>query len=215
MSQIIIPYRGLLPPKTATPPINSNSVLIGSGTVQDESQPFYGLYNWGETAQIYLASSLNAINPGVKTLKKIQIYLQGYAPNYTYSDVEVWLGHVVQNEFPSGTTVGYSGLTITNLTKCWQNAFNCNQSGATLYFCDFENAAQGGLSTFNYNGTSNLIVIFKNKDGAWTSGYGYTRRTALTRYGMAEVHQDASYPANGTAMTRSLAVMNIEIFYNY
>lgn len=215
MSQIIIPYRGLLGQQSATPPVNSNSVSIGTGTTNDDSIPFYGLYNWGETAFIYLASSINALNSGAKNINKIQIYLQGYAPNYTYSDVEVWVGHVVQTEFPSGTTVGYSGLTITNLTKCWQNPFNANQSGATLYFCDFANVGQGGLSTFNYNGTSNLIVIFKNKDGAWTSGYGYTKRSTLTRYGMVEVHQDASYPANGTAMTRTLAVMNIELFYTY
>lgn len=219
MSQIIIPYRGLLGQQAAVIPPDGCvanqglTIQAGSGNTNDDSSPLYGLYDYSETAHIYLQSYFGS---GQKRIRRLEFYLQGYNTNYTYSDVEVWVGHVVQNEFPSGITVGYSALTITNLKMCWKGFWNAGQ-GAGWYYIDFENTAQGGQGIFCYNGTSNLIVIVKNKDGSWQSGYGYTQRTnfsgASTRYGMAKIFQDTTYPPNGTVMSRISALMNLRIAY--
>lgn len=182
-------------------------LIVGTGTSQQYDIPFYGLYNYGESAQIYLQSSLGA----TKQIKWFGWYFGGWTVPYTFTNVELWLAHTTNNEFPSTVSVGYSTMTLTNLTKVYTGAWNVSSNGVWIYAPFQQN--------FCYNGVNNLMVIAKNYDGAWTSGYGYTQYSSLTaspvgqQYRTANVYQDPSYPANGTAMTRAQKVGNGRLWY--
>jgi hypothetical protein len=181
--------------------------VIGTGTTRVDQYPLYGLDNYGETASIYTAANLNALAAGSKQIRGIGYYFRGFTVPYTFSNVEVWLAHTSNAEFPVGTTVGYSGMNITNLTKCDVASWTISVNN-TFQFRIFN------TSNFCYNGTDNLLVIMKNYDGAWASGYGGA--DAQTVVGFRTVYtlgQNAAYPPNGTAMTREQRVSNIRIYY--
>jgi hypothetical protein len=65
-------------------------------------------------------------------------------------------------------------------------------------------------TNFCYNGTSNLIIGWENRDGSWTSGYGWGESISSTNSG-AIAGQDNSYPTgNGTRISQR---MNLRILY--
>jgi hypothetical protein len=175
--------------------------IYGTGTTNSNLVPAYGLYNYSESAHIVPQTSIGT----GKRLNRIAFYYTGWTIPYTFSAVEIWIGHTTNAEFPVGVSVGYAGMTITNLTKVYSGSFTISANN-TWMFVDFN-------PLFCYNGTDNLIVLFKNYDGSWTSGYGNTQNTATANYRQAYVYQDPSYPANGTAMTRALRQINIRLWY--
>lgn len=205
---IINPYQVDGSAFSCASPIQGVTTDYGTGTTNFSYAPFYGLYDYGETADILLQSQVGT----GKQITGLGCFFSGFTTPYTFSTVEIWVGHTTNNEFPTGVTVGYSTMTITNLTKCYSGVFSITTNGAwkTVNF---------NLSNFCYNGTNNLIVIFKNFDGSWTSGYGTSRHTFSGldavgfRYRQVDVAQDTTYPANGTAMARNQYYNNIRLLY--
>lgn len=187
--------------------VQNTDTIYGTGTLSQFEVPFYGLYNYGESANIMLQSSIGAS----KNIWRVAYYFTGWTIPYTFSSTEIWMAHVVQSEFPASVSVGYSTLTLSNLTKVWSGSWTISANN-TWFFVNLN-------TNFCYNGTSNLLIINKNYDGSWTSGYGATYYSSLTaspvgqQYRMAYVYQDPSYPANGTAMTRQQRVSNIRLYY--
>lgn len=208
MSMIINPYQVDGSAFSCASPIQGVTTDYGTGTTNFSYAPFYGLYDYGETADILLQSQVGT----GKQITGLGCFFSGFTTPYTFSTVEIWVGHTTNNEFPTGVTVGYSTMTITNLTKCYSGVFSITTNGAwkTVNF---------NLSNFCYNGTNNLIVIFKNFDGSWTLGYGTSRHTSSGldavgfRYRQVDVAQDTTYPANGTAMARNQYYNNIRLLY--
>lgn len=201
MSFIINPWKAANPEFVCAASVQGVSTDYGTGTTGVYEVPFYGLYNYSETAHLLPQSSLGA----GKALTRIAFYFAGWTVPYTFSNVEIWIGHTTATDFPAGVSVGYSTMTITNLTKVYTGAWTIS-SNNTWFYVNFS-------PYFCYNGTNNLIVIVKNYDGSWTSGYGYTLNSSSANYRQAYVYQDPSYPANGTAMTRALRQMNIRLYY--
>jgi hypothetical protein len=58
-------------------------------------------------------------------------------------------------------------------------------------------------SPFVYNGTDNLLLIWENRDGDWTSGYGWAKCWFDNTHNESwRLYQDYTYPAGtdyGTA----------------
>lgn len=208
MSMIINPYQVSGPPFSCATPIQGLNTDYGTGTINFSYAPFYGLYDFGETANILLQSQV-----GVgKQITGLGCFFSGFTTPYTFTNVEIWVGHTTNNEFPVGVTVGYPTMTITNLTQCYSGPFSITTNNAWK-------TENFNLSNFCYNGTNNLIVIFKNFDGDWDPGYGFSRHTftALepvgSRFRQVNVEQDTTYPPNGTAFARNQYYNNIRLLY--
>lgn len=201
MSFLINPFKASDPEFICSSAVQGINTDYGTGTTQVYEVPFYGLYNYGESAHIYPQSQIGS----GKAITGVGFYFAGWTVPYTFSAVEIWIAHTTATDFPAGITVGYSAITITDLTKVYSGSWTNSVNNAI----QFVNLAP----KFCYNGTDNLLIICKNFDGTWTSGYGYTRNTAVANYRQAYVYQDPSYPANGTAMTRVQRSMNLRLYY--
>lgn len=178
--------------------IVGTDIQIGTGTSNDNSQPFYGLYDYGQSQNIYLASELGAS----KQITGFQVYMEGFTGSYTVNNQELWIGHISQSEFDSTPALDLSDLTLSDYTQVVAN-FSFIFSTAGWYQLSFD-------TNFCYNGTDNIVVVWKNNDGTWLSGYGNTHTHTSTNRS-AEKHQDDSYPTGDG--TRSSNRMNMKFEY--
>jgi len=105
---------------------------------------------------------------------------------------EIWIGEISNTTFPTTTpAVDFSDLTfIKPLTKVTTrnvsivNNLTWNTVGFDFPYC--------------YDGTNNLIVVWKNYDGAWASGFGECQVGNVVSRGMSKTADTAFPTGNGT-----------------
>jgi hypothetical protein len=127
-------------------------VVVGTGTSSSYLLPTNGLYNYSWGAQLYLASELNFSG----LIDSIEFYVSSVTPPYTMNNQRVFIGHT------SMTSYGTSQPDTTQMTLIYNGTCTFNNTGW------YQIAPQ---SPFSYNGSSNLLIYWVNKDGTWTSGY--------------------------------------------
>ena len=144
------------------------SDTIGNGTSTSSYFPSYGFYNYSLTQQIYTASEIS----GAGLINSIAVM-----PSNFYSTnvrtLEIYLGHTTESSLsnfihPSDMIKVYEGSPVMT-TGQW-------------YTFDFDQA-------FNYNGSENLLVCFRDMTGSYASSsyfYGHTNPNGNSRY----VYQD-------------------------
>ncbi len=151
---------------------NSHFDTIGNGTSTSSYLPVYTCYNYSLTQQIYKASELN----GAGSLSSISFMPSSIAtPNGTSRNIELYVGHIADSSaanfvYPSDLSLVYSG-SPTFVADQW-----CQ--------IDFD-------QSFAYNGTDNLLVIFRDLTGAYScsnSWYVHSAGSNASHY----VYQDAS-----------------------
>jgi hypothetical protein len=176
---------------------------IGTGTSNNYEMPFKGIYHYSISASIYLQSELGNLP---KRIKSIQFYFAGFTTPYTVTNQEIWIAEVAQSSFDTAPAVDFSDLTITNLTQVKTSFTHTVTANNQWYQFDF-------TTPFTYNGTSNLIVIWKNYDGSATiSGAGYGRTTSATSRGMYKFN-DPSFPTGDG--TRINEILNAKFIWDF
>jgi hypothetical protein len=176
---------------------------IGTGTNNNYELPFKGIYNYSQSGCIYLTSELGNLP---KKIKSIQLFFAGFTTPYTISNQEIWIAHVAESAFDAAPAVNFSDLTITNITQV-KNAFNLTITNNNQWYqFDFD-------THFNYNGTNNLLLIWKNLDGSATvTGAGYGRTSNATNRGMYKFN-DPSYPTGDG--TRISEILNAKFLWDW
>ena len=116
----------------------------------------------------------------------INIEVGGYSNGYTYNNQTIKMYHVVEDIFDSnGQPIDLSNLTIYDETIVKEN-FTWTVFGAGWKVFDFD-------TNFCYNGTDNLLLVWENRDGTWTSGFGHGEyNPAISK--AAYARQDNSFP---------------------
>jgi len=142
-------------------PVIGNTFQIGSGTSNSTSSPAYGLYDYSIYGAIWLDTEFSG---GEKQLTGLEVEVKGYTSGYTYNNFEIWLYEVEEDVFSSPQPVDLSNLTLSNeqLVK----TFNWTISTNGFQVWDFD-------TNYCYSGTKNLMMICRNYDGSWQSGYGW------------------------------------------
>ncbi len=139
-----------------------NTVSIGNGISNVRRYPFDGYYDYSHTMFIYTNDELGSAS----TLEDIQFELGGYSTPYYFNDITIKLAHTSDEQFGTNIQVDLSNLDTSDVTTVLANyALTISDNGWTTF--EFDN-------TFDYNGTDNLLVIVENRDGSWSSGYGYS-----------------------------------------
>ena len=126
---------------------------IGEGTSTTGYFPFYTLYNYSISENLFLASELTeaGVQPGQVTS------LSWYATNetgYAQQGISIWMANVSDTELTTtshvttGMTLVYTG-SMTPATG-W-NEFPCN------------------AGTFTWDGTSNVLIFCQRNNGDWNS----------------------------------------------
>lgn len=176
---------------------------IGTGTNNNYELPFKGIYHYSQSGCIYLTSELGNLP---KTIKSLQLFFAGFTTPYTVTNQELWIAHVAESAFDAAPAVNFSDLTITNLTKVKNSFTHTVTNNNQWYQFDFD-------TNFNYNGTSNLLLIWKNIDGsASISGAGYGRTSNATNRGMYKF-SDPAYPTGDG--TRISEVLNVKFLWDW
>ena len=128
-------------------------VTIGSGTLTDQSLPTYAAYNYSITQQIYTASEIGQagtiqklafFNNGAEETRTFDLYLLS-TDKQVFSSTNDW-------EYVSSSTIAFSG-SVTFLTGDWT---------------EIELA-----TPFEYDGASNLIVVFDDNTGIYAPGMDF------------------------------------------
>lgn len=183
---IIDPYR-FQPVSSCATPATGAVTQIGTFSTNSAFVPTYGLYNYGINASIYSFGLSNLQITG------IQIQVTGYTPGYQYNNQEIWMGVISNATFPTTTPqVDFSDLTfVVPLTKV-KNAFTYTVTNNIWQQINFD-------TPFCYTGTSNyVLLVWKNYDGSWTSGYGNGQVANVVSKAMYAVSDPAFPTGTGT-----------------
>jgi hypothetical protein len=169
--------------------VQNLNVQVGTYSGYNQLKPFYGLWNYGITAGIYTASQ---VGTGGKQLTSLQFYPRGFTAGFTVVNQEIWIGEISNSTFPTTTpAVDFSDLTfIKPLTKVTTKDVTISTNFVWINV-PFD-------VPYCYDGTNNLLVVWKNYDGDWTSGFGECQVANVSSRGMSKIADTAFPTGNGT-----------------
>ena len=128
-------------------------VTIGSGTLTDQSLPTYAAYNYSITQQIYTASEIGQAG----TIQKLAFFNNGAEETRTF---DLYLLSTDRQDFSSTDDwepVSYSDIAFSGSVTFWAGDWT-----------EIE------LTTpFEYDGASNLIVVFDDNTGTYAPGMDF------------------------------------------
>lgn len=162
-------------------------IQVGTGATRSYYTPFSTLDNYSISGNIYLQSEV--IGAAIPILG-IEMYFSGFTLPYTMTNQEIYLAHVSQSQFDSAPAVDFSDLTLSNLTLV-KASFTFTAANNSWVRMNFD-------TPFQYNGISNILVIWKNNKGTWTSGGGGTDTHTSTSRSMYKVGSTGQPTGNGT-----------------
>jgi len=194
---IINPY--VFNTSTCATPITNGGLLIANGTFNLFEAPAYGLNDFSWSSFIYTAGLIGA----PRQIRGIEVELDGYTTPYTYNNQTIKLAHLAPgtNTFDANPAVDWSDMPVSDVTVV--KVFNWVISANGIIQILFD-------TNFCYNGTSNLILGWENRDGSWASGFGWGEAIGSSNSGAYKA-QDTTYPTgNGTRINRRL---NLRILY--
>lgn len=162
-------------------------IQVGTGATRSYYTPFSTLDNYSISGNIYLQSEV--IGAAIPMLG-IEMYFSGFTLPYTMTNQEIYLAHVTQSQFDSAPAVDFSDLTLSDLTLV-KASFTFTAANNAWVRMNFD-------TPFQYNGTSNILVIWKNNRGTWSSGGGGSDTHTSTSRSMYKVGSTGQPTGNGT-----------------
>ena len=164
-------------------------VTIGNGEATNGYIPTYVLYEYSYSQQIFTPAEINA--SGI--INSISIHAQNIAN--ANRNIEIYMGHV-------DNATAESFVNPSDLTMVW--------SGTTSYVSN-EWYTFNLTSPFNYDGTRNLLIVYRDMTGTWSGTnyfYGTQTTSGVSRY----IYQDGTpYTVPPTGGTSSDFRTNIQM----
>ena len=164
------------------------ALQIGSGTDILTRLPLYGLYDFSQGGMLYLATEL--IDAGAKgsgAILNIGLEFDYWSRGYSRKNQTIKISHVAESEMPRlGGSPDYRDLNLTNTT--------------TVKTFDFVTDFVEGWQTFDlttpfiWNGSSNILISWENRDGNWKSGYGWLKGDGRAENRANSWYSDDLYP---------------------
>ena len=176
-------------------------LLIGSGTSILEKLPLYGLYDYSQSGMLYLGTEL--LDAGAKAggaITKIGFEFRNWTPGYRRENQTIKISHVAESEMERlGGYPDYRELNLTNTTtvKTFEFVSQVERDGWQSF----------DLTTpFIWNGSSNILISWENRDGKWDGGYGWLRGEAYLGGERANRsnswYEDNNYPTRANEALR-------------
>ena len=180
-------------------PITNVSSLIANGTNNLFEAPAYGLYDYSWSSFIYPAGLIGA----ARQIRGIEVQVSSFTTPYTFNNQTIKLAHLAPatTQFDTTPALDWSDMPVSDVTIVKVFNFTISANGFIQILFD---------TNFCYNGTSNLILGWENRDGSWQSGYGWGEALGSANSGAIKA-QDTTYPTgNGTRINQRL---NLRILY--
>jgi hypothetical protein len=170
-------------------PIQNLEQQVGVYSGYNGIHPFYGLYNYTLSAQIHSPSQFN---PTASQITGLSFYTRSFTTPYTVNNQEIWIGEISNTTFAATPKTDFSDLVFVKpLSKVVQKNITLTDN-YTWTNITFD-------TPYCYSGTNNLLIVWKNNDGAWTSGFGQFQVANVSSKGMTAYWDNpTSMPATGT-----------------
>jgi hypothetical protein len=166
--------------------------------------PISGFYDYGWTKAIVTAAEMTAAGyDGTDDMTALGYYVHNTPSNYDIVNVHCFIRHTTLSSYTS--TADETGTAMpdsTAFTQVFSGTLTFNGGGWHYFIFN--------LANFDWDGTSNIEIFWKNWDGDYVTGYP-TYRYASTSpdYKLVYKQQDTTWPT--TAGTRSTSRSNIAI----
>lgn len=179
----------------STPCLGGGDVTIGEGTTTDNYLPFYGLYNYAYSQQIYDAADINIAGE----VKTIQFYCSSAPSASTTGGIKIWMANTNKSTFSSNTDY----INPSELTLVCEVPTYAYQVGWNTFTLDVP---------FAYDGTSNLVIAYYEGNGSYASGSFYVHSTtgnkAIYHYSDSQSAVSWSSPSSASGSKGIKAVRN-------
>ena len=165
---------------------------IGNGTLilKGGMLPYSGLFDYSQSSAIYLARELATagLSAGSR-IYTISYQFAGWSTGYTVNNQTIKISHVQESIMPERGDPQHSELTLSNTTVVkdkFQHVIPANENWEAFPF-DIE---------FVWDGVSNILISWENRDGSWEPGYGGAVGTAAPKEGARTCnwYSDDRYP---------------------
>ncbi|MBR4787502.1 MAG: fibronectin type III domain-containing protein [Bacteroidales bacterium] len=178
----------------------TDAIVIESGSTNTSVSylPTHAYYKYSYTQQIYRADMLG----GEKDIN--QMAVQYFYTTTVSRTIDIYLGHTDKNSFSSNS----DWVPLSDLTMVYSGSLTFNNSGEDYWFTiPFD-------TTFAYNGTDNLVVVFDDNTGSWgTNAARFYLHSSLPNSSIAYYNDNTNCnPASPqSASSRTNYRMNIRL----
>ena len=166
--------------------------------------PFTGYYDYSWSKTIVTAAEMTAAGyDGTDDMIGVGYYVGNTPSNYTMVDLHMFIRHT---DLSSYTTVTDETGTAMPDSSAFTQVFSGDLTfnGGGWYYISFN------LGSFDWDGTSNIEIFWKNWDGDYVTGYPTWRYSNITPdYRVVYKQQDNSFPT--TTGTRTTYRSNLAI----
>ena len=180
---------------------------IGSDFDNCGGTPAYGLYDYSQSAMLYLASELEGVGISAgNSITAIQFQFNSWDSGYELNSKTIKMAHVAQSSLPDPGSPDYSSLTISNNTTVKEEFDFRGFTGITWGQFDFD-------TPFIWDGTSNILITWENRDGSWNGGYGWLEgRSVSNRCHIW--YKDNNFPTASSSEDRYLPNIKLHTSFN-
>ena len=172
------------------PPVVGATLQLGTPGNLEYGSPIVYAENYGKLAMIFTTAELGA----AKTITGIEVWFRSFPPPITYPSQLIKMGNVTSSQFDttpdmSFSEVGLSGLITVKNT--FAQLINTNNAWYNIIFD----------TPFVYDGTKNLLVVWENNWGTWTSATGGT--STMTATNSVAKKSSPTFPITGNGTVDS------------
>ncbi|MDB4648977.1 hypothetical protein OAF64_03180 [Crocinitomicaceae bacterium] len=191
-----------------TIPITAQQISqIGSDFENCGGTPAYGLYDYSQSSMLYLAAELEAVGISAgNSITAIEFQFNSWDNGYELDNQTIKMAHITESSLPDPGSPDYSSLSVSNNTTV-KNEFDFRGfSGITWGQFDFD-------TPFIWDGTSNILITWENRDGSWSSGFGWLEGRNISN----RCHiwfKDDNYPTESSSTDRDLPNIKIHTTFN-
>ena len=180
---------------------------IGSEFDNCGGTPAYGLYDYSQSAMLYLASELEGVGISAgNSITAIQFQFNSWDNGYELNSQTIKMAHVSESSLPDPGLPDYSSLTISNSTTVKEEFDFRGFTGITWGQFDFD-------TPFVWDGTSNILITWENRDGSWVGGYGWLEGSSVSN--RCHIwYKDNNYPTASSSENRDLPNIRLHSSFN-
>lgn len=175
------------------------AVTIGTGTgVSGIPSPFYDYYHNEFSCALYLASEITAAGGSAGLITHLRWYVQT-AKTFANREGYIWFKTTTATTLP---TQNYAGA-ISGATQVWTTTTLTGGSPAGAW-------QEFDISDFTWNGTDNLIIMFRTYRPAYSTSTGIFRVTTGVPTGRHQTRQVDAADLGTTNLTSQTIRPNIQ-----
>jgi len=172
------------------PPVVGGVLQLGSpGNLVYQLPIVYG-EDYGKSAMIFTTAELGS----AKTITGIEVYFRSFPLPISYPNQLIKMGNVTASQFDTTPDMSFSEVGLSGLITV-KNAFtqSINTNNA-WYNITFD-------TPFVYDGTKNLLLVWENNWGDWTSAVGGT--SYMTATNSVAKKSSFTFPVSGDGTVSS------------